>query len=77
MEDHIGDNRDCVQAPENTDRYQPRLAAAIGPSLPPHEGGANDHRHHDQAKDEGTGRTHVYVSGDLRAIDRRPGPHQF
>jgi hypothetical protein len=54
MEDHIGDYRDCVQGPDHTDRDQPRLAAAIGPSLPSHEGGGNDHRHHHQAEEEGT-----------------------
>jgi hypothetical protein len=72
MEDYIGDDRDCVQGPDHTDRDQPRLAAAIESSLPSHEGGGNEHRDHHQAEDEGTGRRHVDVSGEFWAIDRRP-----
>jgi hypothetical protein len=38
---------------EDADRNEPRLAAAIGPSLPLHKKGAGDHRHHCQAEEEG------------------------
>ena len=72
MDDDVDHDEDRVQAPEDADRNEPRLAAALGPSLQVHPHGASDHRHHHQAEDEGTGRTHDSDSGDIRAIERRP-----